>query len=435
MLSKSEITKILELLRSEAKAAVGGTEPMAIALAVAKATELLGCCPEKVVAKLSPKIIKNSVGVNVNGMDGAVGIPYAIALGACYGKPEAELDVLNHVTPDMLPAARKFIDERRYVLKQAHTFELIYVEIEATGGGHEAKVIIAKSPTHFMFLKADDKILLDERWDLAKEYNRTHESWLNMKMIYDFAVEVPIDQLQFLLDGARLNKEIAHMAFNGQYGLGLGKMMKGSFEERMVGQNTMPRMISYACAACDVRMSGARIKVFCNSGSGNQGIVGTLPLLIFAEETCVPESKLLRGLAMSMLTIIYIKHLLGNMSAHCSCVLASAGSACGLAYMLGGDYDAVVAAVKNNIASLTGMVCDGAKPSCALRISGAVNGAFQSAMMAIEGICVPSTDGIIEDSVDRSLDNIANIGRDAMLENDSMILRIITEKEGKEADN
>ena len=219
------------------------------------------------------------------------------------------------------------------------------------------------------------------------------------------------------------------MAFDGNFGLGLGKMLKGSTEVRMMGQNTMPKMVSYACAACDVRMSGSRISVLCNSGSGNQGIVATLPLLSFAEDTCVTESKLLRGLALSNLTVIYIKQLLGHMSSHCSCVISASGSAAALTYMMGGDYEAVCAAVKNVIASLTGMVCDGAKPSCTLRISSAVSSAFQAAMMAMEGICVPSTDGIIEDSVDRSLDNLANIGRDAMLENDSMILRIITEKE------
>ena len=429
MLSKTDINKITELLRAEVKASVGGTEPMAIALAVAKASELIGCRPEKVVAKLSPKIIKNSIGVNVNGMEGAVGIPYAMALGALYGKPAEELNVLDHVTSEMLPAAKSFIDEGRCVVKPSHSFELIYVEVEAQGGGHEAKVIIAKQPTHYIYQKCDEETLLDERWDLAKEYNRNHESWLNMQLIYDYAMEVPLEQVKFLLEGARLNKDVAQMAFDGKYGLGLGKMLKGGYEARMVGQNTMPRMVCYSCAACDVRMSGSRVKVFCNSGSGNQGIVGTLPLLIFAEETCVTESKLLRGLALSCLTIIYIKQLLGHMSAHCSCVIAAAGSAASLAYMMGGDFDAVCAATKNEIASLTGMVCDGAKPSCTLRISTAVSGSFQAAMMAIEGICVPSTDGIIEESVDRSIDNLANIGRDAMLENDSMILRIITEKE------
>lgn len=429
MLSKIEINKILALLREEVKSSVGSNEPMAIALAVAKATELLGCVPEKVVAKLSPKIIKNSIGVLVNGMHGAVGIPYAMALGALFGKPEEGLNVLDHVGEEAVPQAKKFIDESRCNVRQSRSFEMIYVEVEALANGHEAKVIIAKQADRFILLRKDDEILLDERQSLAREHNRSHESSLNMQLIYDFALEAPLEQLNFLLHGARLNKDVAQKAFDGHYGLGLGKMLKGTFVSRMVGQNTMPRMICYACAACDVRMSGAREQVFCNSGSGNSGIVGTLPLLVYAEETCVTEAKLLRGLAMSNLTIIYIKQLLGQLSAHCSCVIAAAGCACGLAYMMGGDYDAVCAAVKNEIASLTGMICDGAKPSCTLRISSAVSGAFQAAMMAIESICVPSTDGIIEDSVDRSIDNIANIGRDAMLENDSLILRIITEKD------
>lgn len=429
MLLKSQINKILALMHEEVKVSVGSTEPTAISLAVAKATELLGCTPEKVIAKLSPKIIKNSIGVLVNGMHGAVGIPYAMALGALFGKSEEGLNVLDHIGEDAIPQAKKFIDEHRCDVRPSRSFEVLYVEVDAMANGHDAKVIIAKEADHFILLRRDDEILLDERKDLAKEFNRSHESELNMQLIYDFALEAPLEQLKFLLQGARLNKDVAQKAFDGHYGLGLGKMLKGSFVSRMVGQNTMPRMVCYSCAACDVRMSGSRETVFCNSGSGNSGIVGTLPLLIYAEETCVTESKLLRGLAMSNLTIIYIKQLLGQMSAHCSCVIAAAGCACGLAYMMGGDYDSVCAAVKNEIASLTGMICDGAKPSCTLRISSAVSGAFQAAMMAMEGVCVPSTDGIIEDSVDRSIDNIANIGRDAMLENDSLIFRIITEKE------
>ena len=426
---KSDISRIVELLRSEVKMSVGGTEPMAIALATAKARELLGCTPEKIVAKLSPKIIKNSIGVNVNGMEGAVGIPYAMALGALYGTTDSELNVLNTVTKEMLPAAKQFVAEGRCIVKPAHTFELIYIEVDVSAGGQEAKVIIAKEPTHFVLLKKGEDVELDERWTLAKEYNRDHDSSLNMRLIYDFAMEVPLEHIKFLLEGARVNMAVAQMAFDGNYGLGLGKMLKGSNEVRLMGQNTMPKMVSYACAACDVRMSGSRVSVLCNSGSGNQGIVATLPLLSFAEDTCVTESKLLRGLALSNLTVIYIKQLLGHMSSHCSCVISASGSAAALTYMMGGDYEAVCAAVKNVIASLTGMVCDGAKPSCTLRISSAVSSAFQAAMMAMEGICVPSTDGIIEDSVDRSLDNLANIGRDAMLENDSMILRIITETE------
>ena len=429
MISKIQINKILRLLRESVTPTVGGTEPLAIALAVAKAKELLGDVPEKVVAKLSPRIIKNSAGVLVRGIEGMVGIPSAIALGAVAGDASKGLECLENLTDEDLEKARQFIAERRYSMRPSHSFELIYIEVEASLGEHTARVIIAKECTRFICLKIDNKVLVDERYTLAQDYNRCHETELNMQLIWDFSTEVPLEQIQFLLDGALQNRKVAEMGFQGDYGLNLGKMLKGSFEERIVGQDIMPRLVSYTCAACDVRMSGTRVPVSSICGSGNQGIAATLPVLVFAEGNCCSNAKLLRALALSNLVIIYIRQLLGQMSSHCSCVISSTGSACALAYLVGCDYDKVCAAIKNQIASLVGMVCDGAKPSCTLKLSTGVSSAMQSAMMAKEGICVSSTDGIIEDSVDRSIDNLANIGRDAMLENDSMILRIMTEKE------
>jgi L-cysteine desulfidase len=432
MITKIEINRILKLMRDSVSPTVGGAEPLAISLAVAKARELLGDTPDKVVVRLSPRIVKNSAGVPVGGIRGMIGIPSAIALGAVAGKAEKGLDCLEDLTEEDLEKARKFIEERRYAMRPAHTFEIIYIEIEASLGEHEARVLIAKESTHFVYLKTDNKVLLDERYTLAKTYDRCHESDLNMQLIWDFVTAVPLEQIQFLLDGAHENQKVAEMAFAGDYGLNLGKMLKGSFEERIVGQNIMPRLVSYTCAACDVRMSGNRIPVFSICGSGNQGIAGTLPVLMFSEGSCCSNAKLMRALALSTLVIIYIKQLLGQMSSHCGCVVASTGSACALAYLVGGGYEEVCAAAKNQIASLVGVMCDGAKPSCTLKLSTGVSSALQSAMMAKEGICVSSTDGIIEDSVDRSIDNLANIGRDAMLENDSMLLRIMTEKEETE---
>lgn len=430
MISKIETNKILKLLRAEVVPSVGCTEPMAVALAVAKSAELLQCVPEHVSARLSGNIIKNAMGVGIPGSGGMVGLPAAIALGAVAGKPENNLEVLGEVTPEDLPAAKKFIEERRFDIRQARgIFEILYIEITATAGEHESKVIIAKEHTHYVYLACDGKAVLDERYTLAKEHDRHHESWLNMQMVYDFATSTPLEQLQFMLEGARMNKNVSQLAFSGDYGLNLGKMLrKEGFEERMLGRSTMPRIVCYTCAACDVRMSGARVPVMSNSGSGNQGIAATMPVLIFAEETQATEAKLVRALALSNLTVIYIKQLLGRLSAHCGCVIAATGSACGITYLMGGDYDAICASVKNQIASLTGMVCDGAKPSCTLKLSSAVSSAFQAAMMAMEGICVASTDGIIEEDIDRSIDNLAGIGRDAMIEVDNMILNIMTEK-------
>lgn len=431
MLTRYDIQRILRLIRKEVFPAVGCNEPLMIALACAKAKETLGTMPDTVTVRLSGHMIKYAMGVGIPDSEGMVGIASAMALGIVAGKAAEGLGVLKGLTHENCEQARELLQQKRCRIMQARNiFEQIYVEVEAVAGEHTAKVILAKEYTQVVFLQLDDTKLLDERDQLAREHDRNHESDLTMATIYEFATKCPLDELQFLLKGARMNKDVAQNAFTPEanYGLNLGKMLKGSFEERMVGQNAMPRVVCYTCAAIDVRMSGLPVPVMTNSGSGNQGIAVTLPVMIFAEETQCTEAKLMRALALSHLTNIYIRQLLGRMSAHCRCVLAATGSACGIAYLMGGELEQVSAAVKNQIAGTTGMICDGCKPSCVLKMSSAVSSAFQSAMMAMEGICVASTDGIIEDDVDKSLDNLASIGRDAMLEVDNVLLNIMADK-------
>ena len=431
MITRYEIQHILRLLRKEVRASVGCTEPMMVALASAKAREILGREPEKVCARLSGHVMKFAMGVGLPGTDGMIGIPSAMALGALAGKPEQGLDVLRDLTPDDCSRARQFVQDKRCVVKLAHNiFEILYVELDACAGEDTVKVILAKEPTNFVYIKRNAETQLDDRSSLATEHNRNHESELTVQKIYDFATKCPLDELQFLLKGAHMNKEVANMAFrpDANYGLNLGKMLRGSFEERMLGQNAMPRIVCFTTAAADVRMSGEPVTVMTNSGSGNQGIVATMPVLTFAEETQCTEAKLMRALAISHLTNIYIKQLLGSLSAHCSCVLSATGAACGITYLMGGEYEQITFAVKNQIAGATGMICDGCKPSCVLKLASAVSSSFQSALMAMEGIHVASTDGIIEDDVDKCLDNLASIGRDAMLEVDNVLINIMTDK-------
>lgn len=430
MLTRYDIRRILKLLHSEVYSATGCNEPKMLALACAKARELLGNLPEMMTARVSGHVIKYAMGLSISG-SGMVGIPAAMALGAVAGNPELGLDLFQDLTAEDCEQAKQLLALKCIKVMQArNTFELTYAEVEASAADHTVKVIIAKDFTHFVFLKKDNDILLDERETLAREHDRNHESDLSMQSIYEFATSCPVDELQFLMKGAQMNKNVAQNAFepDADYGLNLGKMLKGRFEERMIGQNAMPRVVCYTCAAIDVRMSGLPVPVMTNSGSGNQGIAVTLPVLVFAEETQCTESKTLRALAMSHLTNIYIRQLLGRMSAHCRCVLAATGAACGIAYLMGGDFEQIAAAVKNQIAGTTGMICDGCKPSCVLKMSSAVSSAFQSAMMAKANICVASTDGIIEDDVDRSLDNLASIGRDASLEMDNVLLNIMSDK-------
>lgn len=431
MLSRYDIQKILKLLRKEVKSAIGCNEPKMVALACAKARDVLGQEPEKVNAKMSGHIIKFAMGVGIPGSGGMVGIPAAIALGTLAGKTEMGLDLLNDISPEDCERAKQFVADKRWtVMQNRNIFEIVYVEVKAVAGDHQATVIIAKDYSNFVFIAKDKEVLLDQRNTLATEHDRNHESELTMEKIFEFATKCPIDELQFLMKGAQMNKKVAEKAFapDSDYGLNLGKMLMGDFEGRMLGQSAMPRIVCYTSAACDVRMSGVAVPISVNSGSGNQGIVVSIPILIFAEEIQCTESKTMRALALGNLVNIYIRQLLGKLSAHCNCVISATGAACGITYLMGGDFEQVTFAVKNQIAGATGMICDGCKPSCVLKLSSAASSAFQSAMMAMRNIHVASTDGIIEDDVDKCIENLASIGRDAMFEVDNVVLNIMADK-------
>lgn len=433
MLSKIETNKIIKLLKQEVIPAMGCTEPMAVALATAKATELLGETPDLIIARLSGNIIKNAMGVGIPGSEGMIGLPAAIALAVLAGKSEYNLEVLKDVRHEDVERAKEFIEQRKFQVIQARdTYEILYVEIEARKDGKTSKVIIAKQHTNFVYLQTPTEVLLDERNTLATSPIQSHETDLTMEKVYEFATKTPLESISFILESAKVNKSVSQLAFTGNYGMNLGKsLLGGGFEQRMLGQTTMPKIVIYTCAACDVRMSGAQMAVMTNSGSGNQGIAATMPVVVFAEDIQATEAKMARALALSHLTVIYIKQLLGRLSAHCGCVIAATGSACGITYLMGGGYEQICYAVKNQIAALTGMVCDGAKPSCSLKLSSAVSSAFQAALLAMDGISVASTDGIIESDVDKSIRNLADIGRDAMHEVDNIILKIMVNKENE----
>ena len=238
----------------------------------------------------------------------------------------------------------------------------------------------------------------------------------------------PLDEIRFILEAKRLNKAAAEDSFKNNYGHCVGNTLRLAPELRIIGDCALSRILSYTCAACDARMAGAMVPVMSNSGSGNQGIATTLPVVVYAEEIKADEEHLVRALVLSHLTAIYIKQSLGRLSALCGCVVAATGSSCGITYLMGGGYEAVSFAVKNMIANLTGMMCDGAKPSCSLKLMTGVSTAVLSAMLAMENHSVSSVEGIIDDDVDKSIRNLTLIGRDGMNETDHLILKIMTSK-------
>jgi L-cysteine desulfidase len=427
MLDKNTRTQILSLINKEVVPAVGCTEPMAVALCTARATETLGCRPEKITALLSANILKNAMGVGIPGT-GMIGLPIAIALGALIGKSEYQLEVLKDLTPDTLEKGKEYIKgEHIDIQLKQNICEKLYVEIICETNGHNATAIISGGHTNFVYLAKDDNVMIDKRHKSA-ECGEEEDIKLNMRMVYDFALTTPLDEIRFILKTKELNLKAANESLKGNYGHCLGKTMDRPLSRGIFGNSIFSHIIAKTASACDARMGGAMIPVMSNSGSGNQGICATNPVAVYAMENENTEEELIRALTLSHLTAIYIKQSLGKLSALCGCVVASIGSSCGITYLMGGDYEHVCHAVKNMIANLTGMICDGAKPSCALKISSGVSTALLSALLSMEGRCVTPEEGIIDNDVDRSIHNLTSIGADAMCATDEMVLNIMTHK-------
>lgn len=445
-MTPSERTSIIALIKQEVIPAIGCTEPIAVALCVAKATEILGCKPHRIEAHLSANILKNAMGVGIPGT-GMIGLPIAIALGALIGKSEYGLEVLKECTPDAVEAGKRMIaDEAISIKLKEGITEKLYIEITAFGATtassttaasgattasscpQTATAIIAGGHTNFIYLSHNGEVLLDAPLKSTAEQNG-NKTALTLKKVYDFATTAPLEEIEFILEAQRLNKAAAETSFKGRYGHQLGRTLKESTREMSIlGNNTFSKILSYTTAACDARMAGVMVPVMSNSGSGNQGITATLPITIYAEENNKSREELIRALTLSHLTVIYIKQSLGRLSALCGCVVAATGSSCGITYLMGGGYNQISFAVQNMIATLTGMVCDGAKPSCSLKIASGVSTSLLSAILAMEEQCVSSVEGIIDNDVDKSILNLTRIGSESMNETDHAVLDIMTHK-------
>lgn len=426
-MTETERQQIVTLVKSEVIPAIGCTEPVAVALCVAKAAEVLGKRPEKITVLLSANILKNAMGVGIPGT-GMIGLPIAVALGALIGKSEYQLEVLKDSTPEAVQQGKLFIDEKRiHITLKENIDEKLYIEVCCEAGEDRATATIAGGHTTFIYIARNKDVLLNKQTaTVTREEDNAPE--LSLRKVYEFAMTAPLDEISFILETARLNKAAAERSFEGSYGHGLGKILRGTYEHKIMGDSVFSHILSYTSGACDARMAGVMIPVMSNSGSGNQGISATLPVLIYAEENGQSEEELIRALMLSHLTVIYIKQSLGRLSALCGCVVAATGSSCGITLLMGGTYEQISFAVQNMIANLTGMICDGAKPSCALKVTTGVSTAVLSAIMAMENRCVTSVEGIIDEDVDQSIRNLTRIGSKGMNETDKLVLEIMTGK-------
>ncbi|MCQ2242688.1 MAG: L-serine ammonia-lyase, iron-sulfur-dependent, subunit alpha [Bacteroidaceae bacterium] len=446
MLSTKEREEIISLIKQQVVPAMGCTEPMCVALCVAKATEELGCLPDRIEVHLSANLLKNAMGVGIPGT-GMIGLPIAIALGAIIGKSEYKLQVLKDLTPEVLEQGKKYIAEGRIniQLKEDIT-EKLYVEAIVNAecrmldaelkSMRSARAIIAGSHTNFVAPhppKGESSIGPTDE-NCALKTNKNLPLWgnegasLSLRLVYDFATTAPLSEISFILEAKELNMNAAKESVHGNYGHCLGKTIERPMSHGIFGNSIFSHIISKTALACDARMGGAMVPVMSNSGSGNQGICATNPVVVYAQENQNTEEELIRALTLSHLTAIYIKQSLGTLSALCGCVVASTGASCGITYLMGGDYDRICFAVNNMIANLTGMICDGAKPSCSLKIASGVSTALLSALLAMEGKHVTSAEGIVDNDVDKTIHNLTSIGAKAMDDTDRMVLDIMTSK-------
>lgn len=428
MLPEKERHEIIDLIQQEVKPAIGCTEPIAVALAVAKAKEVLGAVPERIEVLLSTNMLKNAMAVGIPGT-GMVGLPIAIAMGAIVGKSEYGLQVLKEMTPEAVEQGKAMIAGNiMNVMLKDNITEKLYIEVNAQTGFDKVQVIITREHSRISHIEKNGEVLHHLNDENLNEDGQSNQLTLSFHKVYEFAIESPIEELRFILKTAKMNTAAANESMKGNYGHNVSQTVSSGNKFNLMGSSVFTRMLSVTAAACDARMAGAMFPVMSNSGSGNQGIAATLPVSVFAEESGSSEDELIRALVLSHLMTIYIKQSLGRLSGLCGAVVATTGSSCGITYLMGGSREQIGFAIKNMIGNIAGMICDGAKPSCALKVSNGVSTATLSAMMAMDNKVLSSIEGITDEDVDQTIFNLTDIGRDGMVETDKMVLDIMTHK-------
>lgn len=433
-------SEIIGLIRKEVKPALGCTEPIAVALAAAKAVEILeencGCRAKgwrfdagfSIKAEVSGNILKNGMGVGIPGT-GMVGLHIAAALGALCGRTEYGLEVLHDLNESSIIQAKKLVSDSKVTVSLADTPRKLFVKVSVgSEDGHSASALIEDDHDNIVETWFDDNVLNDRSssWTDGSEAEKsTPACHLTVMEILDFACNVPIEDIRFILGSRDLNLALAEEGLGADYGMQVGKTILSGKYRHVFGTDFMSYAMAMTAAASDARMAGCTLPAMSNSGSGNQGITVTMPVIAYALKYGTDDDNLARALVLSHLIAIHIKSYLGKLSALCGCVIASTGAACGIVYLRGGSYGQICSAIKNMIGNITGMVCDGAKVGCAMKVASGVSCALQSAVLAMEGICIPESDGIIEKDIEKTILNLGKIGSKGMQSTDSMILDIM----------
>jgi len=415
-------TFYISLLKKEIVPALGCTEPIALAYAAAIAKKNLGCMPDKIDVLVSGNIIKNVKGVIVPNTGGLRGIRIAVLAGCLSDKPESKLEVLNYISDENKEKLKSLKETITVNISQQHDTDNLYINITCYSGNDYCKVVIMHKHTNIVEIVKNDNILFDKKYTPEEENdNEQLIHLMTFNSIYNFALNGDIESLKDLLNMQLMyNREVAIIGLKGNYGLNVGKMIIQK------GDSPEIRACAYAAAGSDARMSGCTSPVMINSGSGNQGMTLALPLHIYGEHLNLSHNQILRGLALANLLSIYIKSNIGTLSAFCGAVSAATGAGAAITYFKGGTKKQVADTIKNCMSNLPGVICDGAKPSCAYKIASSVQNAIWASDLALLGQVVEAGSGVIFDSVDDTVKAIGRIGKTGMKQTDDVILDIMT---------
>lgn len=417
-----------KVLNKELVAALGCTEPIAIALAAATAIKYLkGETVTYLKVLASNNIIKNAMAVIIPGT-GSCGINLAAALGSISKNEDKCLEVLNGLNEKDIEKAKSMIKDGLVSVKLADTPKKLYIEVIIKTSESSARVVIEDMHTNITLIEVDGKIIKNNYSEKVIEKEVSYD-FLSIDAIWDFIKSVDLDKLHIIKKSIEMNKKIGIYGLNNSYGLQVGRTIKYGIERGILSDDMANYAMALASAGSDARMGGCLLSVMSNSGSGNQGITATLPVVAAWEKLKLTEEKLLRAAALSNLITIYIKSKFGRLSALCGVTVAATGASCGIVYLLDGNITAVKAAIQNMIGNVAGMFCDGAKAGCALKVSTCTNAAVQSAILAIRGITIKATDGIIDEDVEKTIENLCRLGNKGTSETDKIILDIMLNKE------
>lgn len=411
----------LKILEHELVPALGCTEPIAIAYASAKAVQVLGEFPETMEMYCSGNIIKNVKGVTVPNSGGMKGIDVAAILGAVGGDPDSELEVLEKIQPEHIERTKELVEKKICKCALIEGEENLFITAKVTSGEHTAAVTIAGSHTNIVKIEKDGVVFIDKPLAAAEEEQNIDKSKLTVKDILDFADQVEISDVKEILDRQiQMNTAIAQEGLDNNYGAQIGKTLM-----HVWGKNPITRACAWAAAGSDARMGGCSLPVVINSGSGNQGLTVSLPLIVYAEEWEVSREKLYRSLVVSNLISIHQKYYIGSLSAYCGAVSAACGAGAGITYMYGGNYDQVSLTIVNTLGNVGGIVCDGAKSSCAAKIATSLDAALMAFQLSIRNKSFLPGEGLIKGDIEETIKSMGYIGRVGMRSTDTEILNVM----------